>query len=372
MTAHKYPGELALPLPFPWLEAAFAQAVSLRGHALLLLGGEGRGLYALAMHLAHHTLCSAIPAAARPCGTCADCQLFAAQTHPDLTVLVPDAQRSGLGWRLKPEGEDRETASKKSKPSEEILVSDLRQAIAWGTTSPARGGHKVMLIHPASKMSAVTANALLKTLEEPPGGLKLILTAKAATDVLPTISSRCQHVMVPLPSLAASAQWLADSGVVDAAEVLRASGGEPLDARAAAQRGLTAAWWRQLPRAMQAGDASVFAGWSIPHTVDALQKLCHDTMAVKAGAPPRFFAMKDLNAGSGGAPWDRLRRWSLSLSDMARVSDHTWSVGLALDALVSQARHALQEEDPALARSGEARQGGQAASGRRLGTLGAR
>ncbi len=355
-------------LPLPWLADPLKQASSLRGHALLVLGGEGRGLFELAMHWAHQTLCSASVAAMRPCGACADCRLLAAQTHPDLTVLMPAARRQALGWRpAKEDEEGKETSSSKGKkPSEDIVVDDLRKAIDWGTKSPSRGANKVLVVHPASAMNTVTANALLKTLEEPSASLRLMLTAKATTDLLPTIASRCQHVLVPQPTQSVAERWLAEQGVNDAGVLLRAAGGEPLLARDAVGRGLTAAWWRQFPKAMRLGQASVLAGWTVPHAVDALQKLCHDAMALAAGAPPRYFDAKDF---SGTPAWDALRRWSQLLTNMARVGDHPWHAGLALDALVSQASHALQEVRPPSLPGGPGAAGRGAALVRRLGTL---
>lgn len=78
--------------------------------------------------------------------------------------------------------------------------------------------------------------------------------------------------------------------------------------------------------------------WTPAQTVDALHKLCHDVLAVKTGAAPRFFQATDLPAGASLAD---LTAWARSLSETARTVEHPFNAGLMLESLVSQARHAL-------------------------------
>ena len=320
-------------LPLPWLAEPLASAVAQRGHALLLHGGEGRGLFELAMTTAQALLCSQPVDGIRPCGTCEDCHLVQTQVHPDLNVLVPAALRPVLGWRADADDDEGEAKESKAKPSQEIRIADLRAAIDWSALSVARDRAKVLVIHPATRMNPITANALLKTLEEPPGRLRLVLTARSPRALLPTIASRCQHLRVAPPDREAARAWLEAQGVNDADVLLRAAG-EPLLARDLAMQGIDAAAWARVPAAVRRGDGSVFAGWPLPAVVDALCKLCHDAMCVGAGDEARYF---DTKLVPRGASWAALREWSVDLTTAAAQSAHPWHALLAQDALVLRA-----------------------------------
>jgi DNA polymerase III subunit delta' len=325
-------------LPLPWLQAPLAAAVGHRGHALLLHGGLGRGLFELAMTLAQTQLCSGkttAPIRLAPCGRCDDCHLVRTQVHPDLHVMLPKAARLEVGWRI--DG-DADRDDEDTKPSRDIRVQDMRAAIDWTTSTASRDHGKVLVVHPASRMNAVTANALLKTLEEPSGRLKLVLTAHSPAALMPTLSSRCQHIHVDAPDVDTAVAWLQGQGVAGAAVLLAAAGGEPLEALDMAQRGLDAESWSALPQRVMRGEAAL-SGWSVPDTVDAMTKLCHDAMSTAAGAKPRYFPQ--LQALTAPASWGRLRTWSLELARARQHAEHPWHAPLAVESLVLQARRAL-------------------------------
>ena len=82
----------------------------------------------------------------------------------------------------------------------------------------------------------------------------------------------------------------------------------------------------------------MFKDWSPAQTVDALHKLCHDVLAVRIGARPRFFEAADLPAGGSVAA---LTAWSQMLATTTRSIEHPFNAGLMLEALVNQARNAL-------------------------------
>jgi DNA polymerase III subunit delta' len=360
-------------LPLPWLLEPLTQGLALRGHALLLHGGEGRGLMELAMTMAQALLCShpsndkhrgAGSVVGVPCGTCGECHLVQLHTHPDLHLLMPAALRETVGWRA---DADDDTRDRSTKPSQDIRVDEVRAAIDWGTRSVARARVKVLVVHPATSMNNTTANALLKTLEEPPGSLRILLTARSPTELLPTIASRCQHLRVAAPLSDQAVAWLQVQGVADAATLLQAAGGEPLTARDMAAAGIDAESWARIPAAVWRGDAGVFAGWSVALCVDALTKLCHDLMCVAAGGTPRYFsaamlkpanpakaagaAMSPARSGSAAAArpsppspsWEALRRWSIELLQMSRHADHPWQAPLAVDAMVSRGSRVWRE-----------------------------
>jgi Tfp pilus assembly protein PilZ len=110
-------------------------------------------------------------------------------------------------------------------------------------------GAKIAVIEPAERMNAAAANALLKTLEEPPPSTYLILVSAAPGRLPATVRSRCSRMVAPVPDAGASRAWLAAQGVADADLLLAQAGGAPLAALALADAGYQAertAWLKEL------------------------------------------------------------------------------------------------------------------------------
>jgi DNA polymerase-3 subunit delta' len=161
--------------------------------ALLLLGPAGVGKRTLADALAARLLC-ATPAD-DACGVCPQCTRVAGGTHPDLRVVVRDADRK------------------------DVRTEQIRELTRWLSLTPLMAGRKVGIVDGAHEVNEHGQNALLKTLEEPPGRTVLILTASAPSLVLPTVRSRCRQVRLdPLP--AALVRRLVEARDIDEAEVL--------------------------------------------------------------------------------------------------------------------------------------------------------
>ncbi len=327
----------------PWIAAQRTRLLAQRGHAWLLQGPSGLGQYALGLEMVRAWLCDA-PTADGACGHCASCHAIEVRTHADLCVLMPEVQMMALGWPLS-EKAQADIDDKKRKPSREIRVEAMRDAVEFSQRTSARGRGKAVLVYPAEQMNHITANALLKTLEEPPGDVRFVLASEAAHQLLPTIRSRCLgHTMV-WPGQADMLAWMQSKGVAAdaAAAFLRAAGGRPDDALALARSGRSPAAWAALPQAVAKGDVTAFGDWAPHQVIDALQKLCHDLMAASVGAPVRYFAPADLPKAlpSIGA----LSRWSRALSREARTAEHPFNAGLMLEALVAQARNTLHSRN---------------------------
>jgi DNA polymerase III subunit delta' len=335
-------GDPAEPVAMPWLVEPLRRTLATRSaHALLIHGPGNVGQFGLALALAKGWLCeqSDLPLAERPCGRCASCRLHAACSHPDLLVLVPEALRGALGWEQGAgEGEEVGEGSRK-KPSKDIRVEAVRAAIAFATTTSARGRGKFVVVHPAERMNEVAASAFLKTLEEPPGDARFLLCSAAPDQLLPTIRSRCQQVVLPIPAHGDAVAWLAGQGVADPAILLAAAGGQPQEAAEQAAGGLDAAMWLALPRRIAQGDASVLQGWPLPLAVAALQKVCHDALCLACGGAPRYFPRDRVVRDASLAA---LLRWSRELARVAVDAEHPWAVDLAIESLVEQGREALK------------------------------
>jgi len=321
-----------------WIQQQLVSLLAQRGHAWLIQGPSGLGQYDLAMAMARAWLCEN-PTEQGACGTCGSCHAIDVRTHADLCVLMPETEMLARNWPLSEKAQG-EIDDKKRKASKEIRVDAMRDAVEFSQRTSARGRGKAVVVFPAERMNNITANALLKTLEEPPGDVKFVLASEAAHQLLPTIRSRCLGHAMLWPDKAASLARMEAQGVPSAqADVLlRASGGRPDDAVLLAQSGRDARTWAMLPKAVARGDGSGFKDWSPPQVIDVLHKLCHDVLAVKVGASPRFFEAADLpKAGSHTA----LSRWSRQLADASRTMEHPFNPGLMLEALVSQAQNAL-------------------------------
>ena len=329
---------LPTAIGMPWLHSGLHQALhSLRGHAVLVCAPPGAGAFELSLAVAQGWLCQS-PQDGLPCGRCASCHWVASRTHPDFLCLLPEALQESLGWRAG-ETEPGEEKASKTKLSQDIKVDAVRAAIAFVQTTASNGRSKVVLIHPAERMNQVAANALLKTLEEPAGVARFILSCTAPGALLPTVRSRCQVLSVALPTTAQAAEWLARFEVSQPEVLLAAAGGLPLAARDWAVEGLTAAAWQGIPQCVMSGDPGPLAAWPVSRWVDALQKLCHDGMCVAAHSQPRFFAP---GVVPKGASLYALAVWARQLQTIARHAEHPWGQPLAVAALLQQARHALR------------------------------
>jgi DNA polymerase-3 subunit delta' len=315
-----------------------------------LHGAAGSGLFELALRVAQAWLCEHANEAQRPCGHCPSCHLALARSHPDLRVVMPEAVQQALQWGAADgEGDGADTSDSKSKrkPSREIKVEAIRQAIDWAHTSSGRGQGKVLVFHPADAMNHVSANALLKTLEEPAAGMRLLLCVADPEQLLPTIRSRCQRVRVQAPSTEQALAWLATQRLEHPEVLLHASGGEPLAAVALAEAGMTAELWVNLPAQVAAGDSRGLAVLPLPQALRALQCLCHDLMAVNAQGHARYFPAASL---PHGLDWRALSTWSRSLQRTVRHDEHPWNAPLLLEALVAEGQAVLVPQRPARGR----------------------
>ncbi len=206
---------------YPWHSRPF-EALLTRidrlPHALLLRGREGIGKLAFAEAVARALLCEKPQAGGRACGKCAACAWMEQGSHPDFRRLEPE---------ILTESREPEEGSEK-KPSLEIRIEQVREIAGFIAMTTHRGGPKVVLIHPAESLNVNAANALLKNLEEPPPRTYFLLVAHRWHQLLPTIRSRCEQVVLATPSHAEARDWLGQQKLRDADLALAQAGGAPL------------------------------------------------------------------------------------------------------------------------------------------------
>ena len=205
----------------PWLVSTFADLQQRRAkgrlaHALMFIGPAGIGKHQLAERFAQSLLCAQPHADGQPCGQCHACSLYAAGTHPDL-------------FRLSPE-----------EDSKNIRIDQIRALIERISLSSHYGRHKVVILNPADAMNIAAANALLKTLEEPPADTILLLITDRPSFLPATIRSRCQTLRLALPARDEAQAWLATQlgNPEEAAVLLALAGGAPLAAQDLAEEQL--------------------------------------------------------------------------------------------------------------------------------------
>lgn len=205
---------MTVALPKPWHQAPWQQALGLirdrrLPHGLLLAGPEGVGKQAFAEALVQYLLCQRRQDWAA-CGQCKSCQLLAAGTHPDL-------------FRLEPEEEGKA-----------LKVDQVRELVGFAAHSAQFGGYRVVVIRPADALNVQSANALLKTLEEPGRDTVILLLTDRPLSLLATIRSRCQQWPLAIPASAEALDWLAPQvgGDAKARLLLSLAGGAPLRALA--------------------------------------------------------------------------------------------------------------------------------------------
>lgn len=322
----------------PWLQHQLTGLMQRPGHALLLQGASGLGQYELGLALAAAWLCHA-PTSAGACGVCPSCHGIEVRAHADLSVLMPETDMLALNWPLS-EKAQKDIDDKKRKPSKEIRVEAMRDLLGFTQTTGSGANGKVVLIYPAERMNTITANTLLKTLEEPAGNTRFILASAAAHELLPTVRSRCQVHPMQWPSSAEGLRWLVQQGLPEgeAMVLLKAAGGRPDDAQALFQLGFQAKNWRALPKALQRGDPGVLADNAAPLVLSSLQKVCHDLLHLACGAAPRFFDADDLPKPSSLMA---LTQWSKELMQSAKTVEHPYQAGLQMEAWVNRAQRAM-------------------------------
>ena len=195
------------------LEAVGAMVAGAPPHAILLAGPEGVGKTTLALDLAAGLLCTASDPSDRPCRACRACRMVEHGNHPDIHWLRPE----GPGGQVVIGGP-------------EARFRGVRDLISELALLPVEGGARVAIIERADRMNEDAQSALLKTLEEPPAGVTIVLCANDEERLLPTVRSRCARVRLGPVGPRAIEEILAEHDLADApaaARLGRLAGGRP-------------------------------------------------------------------------------------------------------------------------------------------------
>ncbi len=271
---------------YPWLNKPWLGLQRRRlalPHALLLRGKAGLGKTVLARTFAQGLLCEKALTDGLPCGACAPCNWFLQGNHPDFRQIEPEALSVVAGG---------ETGQKTTEtPSRQIKIDQIRELQGFLAIGTHRGGLRIVIVRPAEAMNAATANALLKSLEEPLPHTLFLLVTSDPQRLLPTIRSRCQAIDIPPPDTASALSWLRSQGVREPETALAYAGNAPCRvleeaADAPLRERLVAELVRTDLDPVAAADRTQTIETAL--FVDMLQKWLYDLARVKSGAAPRY------------------------------------------------------------------------------------
>ena len=173
----------------PWQAEHWQRIVSAREtgrlpHALLLSGATGLGKHRFATALARALLCQTPLSDLSACGHCRDCRLLAAGNHPDWLNCHPS---------------DSNTV---------IKIDQIRELAEFTTRTSQTSRARIAMVAPADRLNVYAANALLKTLEEPPLGVLIILLSTRPRQMPATLRSRCHKLTFAIPPTELAKSWL--------------------------------------------------------------------------------------------------------------------------------------------------------------------
>jgi DNA polymerase III subunit delta' len=302
-------------------------------HALLLGGPAGNLKSDLAYAFAASLLCECPEPTGAACRRCAACNWLEQGNHPDFRWLRPE-----IAEEASEAGKEGKEVREGKGGSKEITIDQVRALGDFLTIGTHRAGNRVILVTPAEAMNRNTANALLKSLEEPRPGTVFILVSDHLERLLPTVRSRCRIVHVGQPDKQLALEWLKEQGVADGEQWLALAGEAPELAKKIAggsHGGLLRLLEQQLaagPRlnpVLLAGEVDKLlradAKLSAYDVVDWTQRWLYDVSAQSSTLPVRFFVLAKAKIERLATATDisKLLKFNVKTAEFKRLSQHT-------------------------------------------------
>lgn len=308
------------------------------GHAYLFHGADGIGKRQVAIRLAQTILCeqNVDEAQTDSCGVCRGCLQVEARTHPDFLLIEPDPEQT----------------------TPQIKIEQIRELESQVVYRPLIAARKVFIVDEADRLTIGAANALLKTLEEPPThALFLLVTSRI--DALPaTIRSRCQRLRFAAPSqeqvqhtLTARLGWSAADAqfvtMLTESRIGQAMKVDPASLRTQEEEFCTLA----AAKALQS-PASVLTIAETLHRADQaadaltwLARWVRDLILTRTGAESEFLINQNrraaLEQGWRADQLDQLLELYTTIDQMERSATRNLNLQLALESVLLQLRDIL-------------------------------
>ncbi|MCC7549297.1 MAG: DNA polymerase III subunit delta' [Burkholderiales bacterium] len=281
---------MTAPRIHPWNVALWRSLPPLAGMrpVMLLAGPAGIGKTSFAAALAHALLCPHSGADRLACGSCPSCRLASAGNHPDLRLLgcEDDAEEEEVVGAGVP--------APRGKASRWIKVASVRLLADFLALSAHLGGRKVVVVEQAERLHPSAANAMLKTLEEPPPATHFLLVSGKPVRLPATVRSRCVTLAFTLPPVAESVEWLRAQGSARPEVALAQAGNAPLAALALDR----ADYWKVrdafIDLVLGREDFDPVAAVdrlgqdSFPFMAQAMQRWVYDLLSIASRGPLRY------------------------------------------------------------------------------------
>lgn len=196
---------------YPWLTDSFKELVNQSlPQAMLLHGPANIGKLEFGLALAKYLLCESAKKSDFACNACNACHWFNSGNHPDFIPVLPEDLAYLLNFSLLDSENNKNLSSsaEDKKLSKVIRIEQIRNTISSLEIGAHRGNKKIVLIYPVEAMQGAAANSLLKSLEEPPKNVMMILISHQVDKVIATIKSRCRLIPIGPPTFDVGLEWL--------------------------------------------------------------------------------------------------------------------------------------------------------------------
>ena len=335
----------------PWNHALWMQlpAFDRLAPVMLLTGPDGVGKGTFALALAQALLCRA-PTSHEACGTCPPCRLYVSGNHPDFRLLEPATDEDeGLGA----DAEEAPARGKSGSTSRWIKIGAVRDLASFLAFSSHLAGRKVVVIRPADRLHPSAANALLKTLEEPPARTHFLLVTGQPARLPATVRSRCVRLLFGLPAPEVSISWLREQGARQPELALAQAGLAPLAALALDSPEYWAARKMLIGEILTHEDLDPVAAVDqlgaerLTLLVGGLQRWCYDLLALASGGAIRYNpdCAQILHRQAARVGRRRLLRFCRDLFDTARWLEHPLNARLVAERCLIGYRNAISGSD---------------------------
>jgi DNA polymerase-3 subunit delta' len=338
--------------PHPWHVEALEKLLAARErlpHAVLVHGPAGIGKVQFARSLAAAMLCET-PGASLACGACSSCHWFSQGNHPDFREILPEAAAEDE----EDEGEATDGARADKAKSLVIKIEQIRAVGDFVALSTHRAGYRVLVLHPAEALQPASANALLKTLEEPPPRTLIAMVSSRPQRLLPTLRSRCRLLALRAPARADALAWLRAEGVAGPEAAIAAAGGAPLLARDLAGPEEAELRRRVVSELARPGgaDAVQFAAGvtraTLERTIWWMQTWVHDLLRARLAGDVRHHAgeLQALRARARTADLEALFGLDRELAEARRLASHPLNPRLLSEHLLMAYNRATAGQKP--------------------------